>query len=412
MEPHTRQSLNEAPTPKVGTLGNYRVLDTQAAHRANLWRLRLVRVGWKYSPSRSMRGCCRRVIDAEKPVVYEATSSSVTMANISYCRSWACPWCAGKRGKDLSEILGAGISEAKKRDYWVKFLTLTIPTDVWSFDYQLKVLRDAFKSFRKRVNRHISHHYGVKTGFSYSFDFTIRRGVSKGTGKRFQPHLHIHAIALAEAKLGNVEFDFSRAWQQCVDKAHGKEVRLFARACRVDDVRADKGVSAYIYKWLGSASELMKGQNKSGKLGRSMSFHELVKFIDDTDDERAVGVYQEVLVAMKGKHFSSVGRVMKRLANEHELDEADLGAELVEEEPRRLELHWMSHTAIVSIVGALEFVMKALQRNDLAKMALFEATNKQAEAMYRANLYSNDQIRNIWVESLSKSGLSTARITS
>jgi hypothetical protein len=412
MEPYSSIRQNEAPKLKVATLGNYRVLDTPEPQRANLWRLRLVRVGWKYSPSRSMKGCCRRVIDAEKPVVYEATSSSVTMANISYCRSWACPWCAGKRGKDLAEILGAGISEAKKKDYWVKFVTLTIPTDVWSFDYQLKVLRDAFKSFRKRVNRHISHHYGVKTGFSYSFDFTIRRGVSKGTGKRFQPHLHIHAIALAEAKLENVEFDFSRAWQECVDKAHGKSVRLYAQACRIDDVKADKGVSAYVYKWLGSASELMKGQNKSGKLGRSMSFHELVKFIDDTDDERAIQVYQEVLVAMKGKHFSSVGRVMKRLANEAEPEPDDQGDELVEEVPRRLELHWMSHTAIVSIAGALEFVMKALQMNDVAKMKLFEATNKQSAAMYRANLYSNDQIRKIWVESLSKSGLSTARLTS
>jgi hypothetical protein len=396
---------NQAPTSPSASLGKFRDLETIDTAKLNLQRLRLVRVQWAHSPSRSMRGCCRRVVDTDKPVVYSATSKSVSISNVSYCRSWACPWCAYKRSQDLAETLAAGLSVANQRDFYTRFLTFTIPSDRWSFDYQLKILREAFKNYRARFNRHIKHHYGVKTGFSYSFDITIRKTISKSTGKRFQPHLHIHAIALVEDAIHDVSFDSRRCWQECVDKAHGKPVRLYKDAIHVENIKADDGVSSYVFKWLGSASELMKSQNKSGKLGKSMSFYELVELIHDGKAEDAIQVYQEILIAMKGKHFSSVGRLMKRLSKDFEPPEPEETDELlVEEEEIHVELHWISHTAIVSIGGALEFVLKQLQRKDLAKIQLIKATNAQAEKMFKANLFTNQQIREIWRENLLRMG--------
>jgi len=108
---------------------------------------------------------------------------------------------------------------------------------------------------------------------------------------------------------------------------------------------------------------------------------------------------------MKGKHFSSVGRLMKRLSKDFEPPEPEETDEIqVEEEEIHVELHWMSHTAIVSIGGALEFVLKQLQKKDLAKIELIRATNAQTEKMFKANLFSNHQIREIWRENLLRMG--------
>lgn len=372
-----------------------------------LHRLGLLRVGWRYAPklAKGVRGCGRRAINHADWVEYVREGGSIHIANVSYCRSPFCAWCAPKRAADTAERLTKALKVAETKGYQTKFLTFTVPTDNWSTKRQYQVLREAFTSFKKRCRRHLEYQHQsseqLKVGWAYSFDATFRKN------KGYSAHLHIHAIVATSSGDENaLNFDYRRYWLECVRKAAGRAVRLYKDACYSLNIHKDVGISGYINKFLGSATEIMNSFGKDN-FKASVGMFKLIQEIDKTGNKDAIIAYQDIIEAFYKKHYSSVGQFFGKLERELKEEEENASDEDEEElEFYSLKMSQASHTALTTLNNAIPKLFKLLLSGDVKRINEAQEIEDRINKHYRGCSYTTlYDVRHLWAVGLSQLGI-------
>jgi hypothetical protein len=283
-------------------------------------RIDLLSVQQEWSPIKAMKWCVRGLAPNTDEVVVRGKGKNLSLSGVSLCRNPLCPYCSYKRSMDSADVLSKGLNQAKKRGFFIRLVTFTIPTG-GAYADQRSLLSSALREFSKKASREFKKQGAEQFGLSWSFDLTM-----KNNG-RWTPHLHIHSVLVSER--GSVtESQMFAWWDAAVQKVSSKPVTLSRRAFYARPVGSQKSVSAYVLgKFLRSALEVQGSSQKNGeKVGGGLAWKEFLRYIKATGDVGAGMLYKDIITANKGKWWSSIGRTIKALAHDEEHDEKDADA--------------------------------------------------------------------------------------
>jgi len=329
--------MNEAPSTTTiipskpalpGALDNFSesVPDSPYSYHS---RVSLLEVQALHSPSSSMRRCFRSVVDGAADVLVRVKDTRVSVFNNFLCRNQLCSFCSYKRGIEASNVLSEGLKEAKRRGYFVRLITLTIPTSNSSFSSQRELLSGAYRRFSKNMSRRFKKQGSSNFGMSWSFDLTL-----KNNGQWY-PHLHIHGTLVSD--VGSITTDeMFREWEKSVQVEAGKPLYLSRKAFYCKEPYNEKAISRYLVgKFLsglvggsGAASEVHKGASKGFKnVGGGIGWIEFLRYLQATNDLSAVSLYKEIIKCNHRRWWSSVGKTIKLLATAKEEDD-DKGSDI------------------------------------------------------------------------------------
>lgn len=302
---HSR--IKPATTPARAPLDQ----DSHSVSRGVNERASLLTVQQEWSPIKAMRWCVRGLLNGGD-VTVRSEGQNLSVGGVALCRNPLCPWCSHKRSMESAEVLSKGLIRAKKKGYFARMLTLTIPSG-GDYAEQRSLLSRALRRFSKRASKEFKRQGAQHFGLSWSFDLTMK------VEKWWRTHLHIHSVMVASS--GSVSestlFDW---WQQSVSKEAGHPVTLSRRAFYARSPHSEKSVSAYVLgKFLRSALEVQgSSQKEGGKVGGGLGWRDFLRYIKSTGDVGAGMLYKDIISANKGKWWSSIGQTIRQLALEEE----------------------------------------------------------------------------------------------
>jgi hypothetical protein len=153
-------------------------------------RVSLLSVQQEWSPIKAMRWCVRGVLNGHTDVSVKAKGKNLSVSGVSLCRNPLCPYCSYKRSMESAEVLSSGLKVAKRKGYFTRLLTLTIPSG-GSYSDQRGLLASSLRRFSREASRLFKKMGADDFGLSWSFDVTMK------VEKRWSSHLHIHAVLVA-----------------------------------------------------------------------------------------------------------------------------------------------------------------------------------------------------------------------
>lgn len=335
-------------------------LDRDSVRRGVNERIRLLAVQHEFSPIKAMRLCVRTLLNGSN-VFVRGRGTNLSLSGVFLCRNPLCMYCSAKRSMESADTLSKGLLQAKKRGFFIRLLTLTIPSGGY-YRHQRALLKGAQRRFAQAVSQQFKKQGAQESGLSWSLDFT-----AKPQRGHWCSHLHLHAVvvsdrgSLSESKLFSL-------WQTAVSNEAGHPVTLSRHAFYARVPHSEKSVSRYVLgKFLASAVEVQASALKGGgKVGGGLGWREFVRYIHATGDLDAVALFRDVLQANKNKWWSSVGQTIKRLAHEFEEEEqaADESEGLGQAEEVEVEVYARDWQVLGKIDGGIARFLAVFQRRE------------------------------------------------
>jgi hypothetical protein len=261
---------------------------------------------------------------------------------------------------DSADVLSKGLNQARKRGFFIRLVTFTIPT-TGSYAEQRALLAGALREFSKKASKEFKRQGAEQFGLSWSFDLTMKNNGRWGT------HLHIHSVLVAERGAVS-EGEMFSWWEAAVQKVSATPVALSRRAFYARPVGSQKSVSAYVLgKFLRSALEVQgSSQKNGGAVGGGLAWKEFLRYIKATGDVGAGLLYKSIIQANKGKWWSSVGRTIKALADDEDNEEKDADApeSVAQEDEDEFEMNiyapfWSGLARIPAGISTLLYTLQA-----------------------------------------------------
>lgn len=318
---HTEEAeVQPAFALEPADLDNDRDLVSKGPANADFWRVLAVQRDLP-AATKSLRICRTRPFYGRKSLDYVLTADDARVEGVFRCCSPMCSVCSIDRAKATSEVLERALVVAAKKNYEVRFGTLTLQSGGDVAD-QRNTLLKAFQRFTKRLSG-IAKEQGVEqSGFSWSFDVTCKKN-SKG---ELKAHVHMHFLWFSSSSIILSKDDAFNIYERVVKNIKGEGYFISKNAFYLNLVRNEeaeyKKVSKYVAKFIKSAYEVANSAGKAFGL-RSL----IVRAIDDKD---AFNLYNDIVEAFVGNNWSSVGKLASKLAELYE-EPAEEPAEPAEE---------------------------------------------------------------------------------
>lgn len=268
---------------------------------------------WKNSQLDSLRKCHKVRYDVNVDV-FVSPDGSVSFAGFCRCHSvWACPLCAPVIRAGRASDMASGLKRLLLSGGGCLFSTYTLPHDQGdALGAVFSAVHDSWTAIRHDPSvRAIRRELGLE--FSRSTEVTYG---SNG----WHPHLHVGEVAprpLSRSEVLDYRRECFRVWCQSVQK-HGFRRPSERRGLTV--VRADAGMSDYLNKTEGLASELFQMDQKRGKTEAPFSI--LSRAVrGDAGAARVWGEYERVT---KGRRAVGQSRGFKVLCPVSERSDMDI----------------------------------------------------------------------------------------
>lgn len=344
-----------ARSSRGGTLDSHSCLESRGINE----RASLLSVQRDWSPIAAMRWCLKGLINGHTDVVVRSEGTNLSVGGVQLCRNPLCPWCSYKRSMDSAEVLSKGLIRARKQGFFVRLITLTIPS---GGDYadQRTLLAGALRRFSQRFTKQMKKQGAKQAGVSWSFDITMKMNRS------WRSHLHIHSCIVSDS-MGVDEGTLFEWWNDAVSKEAGRPVQLSRKAFYARTPHSEKSVSSYVLgRFLRSAIEVQgSSQKDGGKLGGGLGWKDFLRYIKSTGDVGAGMLYKSIIAANKGKWWSSIGRTIKALALEEDEEnppddiEPAAQAEMVE-----VEIYGRDWSVLSKVGAGIETLLFVIQNRE------------------------------------------------
>jgi len=239
------------------------------------------------------------------------------------CGSSLCMSCSKKLVNERAKIIGTALDKCQQGQFY--FFTLTQPS-LCSADLQVERLSNAFSKFKATFNKQMKRR-GIQSSILRSYDLTFRRHHSNYGGSSIYPHIHIHGLIwVSDDSLGSEVSDYAfKVWSNVCSK-QGLSVSTDAFYCEpLEGGEGSSGaISNYVSKAFNSVGmEIFSHSTKIKFKTDKWSLPEFLVYISATGDKSALNVYNETLLAFKGKRFVSIPKFFRSFINEEETEELE-----------------------------------------------------------------------------------------
>lgn len=322
--PSTAEKTKVEPTP------------TQLKNRQKYKRLKTAA---KLLPNERIASCQHTIAPEYQyaTVAFNPANSATRFKGLYCCDSSSCPHCVAARSEADRHELTVALSVAKKREWTVFMVTLTLQhlTHDALLDLQALLTRAFDRCFSGRFYQGMKDEYGIK-GKIKGWEVTY--------GKNgFHPHLHIlffSELKISSVQLAGLETWLGGRWLETLKKLGGSASLQYGISIEA----ADSKIAEYIAKWghepsetsWGIESEITKGHLKKARDESGLTMFELLGAAGGEADsvERLQRIFpaleREALVARAGQLYVEYFRAFKgkprlhwgNLKNLLELDEA------------------------------------------------------------------------------------------
>ena len=347
---------DQARTPRAGTLDSH----SHSVSKGVNERASLLSVQRDWSPIKAMKWCLKGLINGHTDVVVRSEGTNLSVGGVALCRNPLCPWCSYKRSMESAEILSKGLIRAKKKGFFVRLLTLTIPSG-GDYAEQRSLLSGSLRRFSKKFSKEMKKQGAEQAGVSWSFDITMKMA------RTWRSHLHIHSCVVSDS-MGVDEGTLFEWWNDAVSKEAGRPVQLSRRAFYARVPHSEKSVSAYVLgKFLRSAIEVQASSQKDGgKVGGGLGWKEFLRYIKATGDAGAGMLYKSIIEANKGKWWSSIGQTIKALAlEEEEENPSDEATESLDQvEVVEVEIYGRDWSVLSRVGAGIETLLFVIQNRE------------------------------------------------
>lgn len=351
----------------------------------------MLSVQQEWSPIKAMRWCLRGLIDGETEVVVRAEGTNLSVGGVALCRSPLCPWCSYKRSMEAAEVLSKGLNRARKKGFFVRLVTFTIPTG-GDYGDERALLSKSLRRFSKKFSKEMKKQGAEQSGLSWSFDVTMKHG------RTWNAHPHIHACLVSDS-MGVDEGTLFEWWSHAVSKEAGRPIQLSRRAFYARAPRSEKSVSTYVLgKFLRSAMEVQgSSQKEGGKVGGGLGWREFLRYIKATGDVGAGMLYKSIIEANKGKWWSSIGQTIKALALEEEEEhpgESEPDDEQ-QEQPLEVVIYGRDWSVLSKMRAGIETLLFVIQHRE-KHPDRFTLVREWIAKMRTSKWLTDDEIEEVW----------------
>jgi len=280
--------------------------------------LSLLPVQHKYSSVRN-KNLCKRV------VLPTASLTGKGIVGINSCgNTYACPCCGYTRSVANANKLIRIMENASKDGKRFYLVTLTTDTNRQNTYEQVENVSTRFRNCRRNLTKFFKRR-GKSVVLTYNADDTFSvEGLVK-------VHHHYHVLVMADGDIDPVELD-NVLWEKWNDQNEKDGITLVRSAFYFKEVDTNAAAVKYLYK---TAFEVV-GKNKTGYKNR-LSISGLLAYIGETEDKRAIKLYNDFEKATKGKNSFYIPKAMKEyLGEEVEQDNEEAARQEQEEAEKRI----------------------------------------------------------------------------
>lgn len=364
-------SLPPGPVAPVGVegLGNNTKLPTtyttgNGSTEKKAQRYNLLHIAGDVLPGGRVAECSKYHIPTAEGIdlVHNPNDMTGHIHHVMVCGSkWVCPVCAGKKGAEDRELLGAFLAEVEERGHTAAMFTFTLSHNVGDR------LRDLIDDFNRSFSR-------MKSGRQWSL-FAARYGLAGDVvGNEVKYgfvngwHYHKHVVFIFEKALNQDDLDEMQAW---VSKRYRAMLAKFGRYAdeKHGVVMTVGDVDDYMTKW-GLDLELTASESKQGE---SFTPFGLLGLAGDGDLQAKV-LYVEYSEAIRGVNRIRFSRGLKA---RYGFDDRDLKKEAQEAKEQGLASGDLLPDVVLETLEQFEY-SRVVKARALGGLILATATGKRS----------------------------------